>query len=51
MFFKKNYKAKFLTGLIFIKKINKIFLKKIITKKSKGKKTMQENTIAIYSVS
>jgi len=52
MFSRKNYKTKFSTSLILKKiKSTKIILKKIITKKMKGKKTIQGNTIAIYSVS
>ena len=47
----KNYKAKFSTSLILKKlKSIKIILEKI-RKKIKGKKTMQGNTVAIYSVS
>jgi hypothetical protein len=50
-FQEKNYKAKFSTSLKFKKiKSIKIILKKNITKKTK-KNTMQENTVAIYSVS
>ena len=45
----KSYKTKFSTRLIFTK-LNKENFEKII-KKSEGKKNMQGNTIAIYSVS
>jgi hypothetical protein len=51
-FQEKNYKAKFLIRLIFKKKMNKEnFEKNHNKKKPKGKKNMQENTVAIYSVS